>query len=352
MSEEKQATFLKVAECLYRYSSNDVYYAVVKHRGKIIRRSLKTTDPEIAKRKLRKFRNDLLQINPSAGRITLNELVGKYLGSIQYLDTKTIKTRTAIAKRIRESWPEGVAQQVREVKPSDIATWLGKHRERISKATFNEYLRVIKKVFELAVNDRIIFENPAMGLKPLRRENPIRLTPTWEQFLAIVKNIRDQQFNADAEDSANFVEFLGLSGLGNSEAGNLKWKDIDFQNNRITVFRNKTDQGFVIPLYPQLRPFLQRLRKEPPSDTESVFKIKDAKKAITGACKRLGFSHFSHRSFRRCFITRAIELGVDFKTLAGWQGHRDGGVLIAKTYSHLRMEHSDEMAKRIVAINS
>ena len=51
---------------------------------------------------------------------------------------------------------------------------------------------------------------------------------------------------------------------------------------------------------------------------------------------------------RRCFITRAIEKGVDFKTIASWQGHRDGGVLIAKTYSHLRNEHSDNMAKKLV----
>jgi hypothetical protein len=53
-------------------------------------------------------------------------------------------------------------------------------------------------------------------------------------------------------------------------------------------------------------------------------------------------------NIRRCFITRAIELGVDFKTIASWQRHRDGGVLIAKVYSHLRDEHSDAMAKKMV----
>ncbi|MBM3832793.1 MAG: hypothetical protein FJ403_05875 [Verrucomicrobia bacterium] len=348
MSQGKQPTFLKVGECLYRYSSNNVYYVVVKHQGKIIRRSLETTDPEIAKRALRKFKDNLHKIDPSAGKITIEELVSKYLDSIQYLDTKTIKTRSAIAKQFKETWPSGISQQVRDAKPSHVATWLGKHRERLSKATFNEYLRFAKKLFELAINDRIIIENPAEGIKPLKRENPIRLTPTWEQFQAIVRNIREQQFNAEAADSANFVEFLGLAGLGNSEAANLKWKDIDFITGRITVYRNKTDQGFVIPLYPQVKPFLERLKPTDFNPEGSVLKIKDAKKAITAACKRLGFPHFSHRSFRRCFVTRAIELGIDFKTLAGWQGHRDGGVLIAKTYSHLRMEHSEEMAKRLV----
>src|SRR2546430_13030605 len=66
---------------------------------------------------------------------------------------------------------------------------------------------------------------------------------------------------------------------------------------------------------------------------------------LTTACRRLKLPHFSSRSLRRCFITRAIEKGVDFKTLASWQGHRDAGVLIAKTYTPLRNQHSENIPK-------
>jgi len=45
------------------------------------------------------------------------------------------------------------------------------------------------------------------------------------------------------------------------------------------------------------------------------------------------------------FVTRAIELGVDVKVIAEWQGHRDGGKLILQTYSHVRPEHSNRMAQ-------
>jgi hypothetical protein len=45
------------------------------------------------------------------------------------------------------------------------------------------------------------------------------------------------------------------------------------------------------------------------------------------------------------FITRAIERGVDVKVIAEWQGHRDGGKLILDTYSHVRPEHSQRMAR-------
>ena len=87
---------------------------------------------------------------------------------------------------------------------------------------------------------------------------------------------------------------------------------------------------------------------------ERLFTVCGARKAISNACKRLGFvrelgdgrlvAQFTHRSLRRMFITRAIERGVDVKVIAEWQGHRDGGKLILATYSHVRPEHSNRMA--------
>ena len=46
-------------------------------------------------------------------------------------------------------------------------------------------------------------------------------------------------------------------------------------------------------------------------------------------------------------IQSPVEAGCDFKVIAGWLGHKDGGVLVAMTYGHLRSEHSTAMAKRI-----
>jgi len=50
---------------------------------------------------------------------------------------------------------------------------------------------------------------------------------------------------------------------------------------------------------------------------------------------------------RHFFCSNAIEAGIDFKVIASWLGHKDGGILVAKTYGHLRAEHSAEMAKRM-----
>ncbi|HEY4271535.1 MAG TPA: hypothetical protein VGM65_05995 [Candidatus Udaeobacter sp.] len=61
-----------------------------------------------------------------------------------------------------------------------------------------------------------------------KREKPIRLTPTFEQFKAIIADVRSQVFNADAQDSADFLEFLGLAGLGQAEAGSLTVADVEY----------------------------------------------------------------------------------------------------------------------------
>jgi len=43
-------------------------------------------------------------------------------------------------------------------------------------------------------------------------------------------------------------------------------------------------------------------------------------------------------------ITRAIERGVDVKVIAERQGHKHGGTLILRTYSHVNPVHSRRMA--------
>jgi len=47
------------------------------------------------------------------------------------------------------------------------------------------------------------------------------------------------------------------------------------------------------------------------------------------------------------FGKNTIEAVLGFKAIAGWLGHKDAGLLVAKTYGHLRDEHSAAMARRM-----
>jgi integrase len=68
---------------------------------------------------------------------------------------------------------------------------------------------------------------------------------------------------------------------------------------------------------------------------------------MESACKNAGLPHFTHHHMRHFFCSNAIEAGIDFKAIAAWLGHKDGGLLVAKTYGHLRDEHSAAMAKKM-----
>jgi integrase len=336
-------TRIKREHGLYRYNPSGQYFARVRFHGKLYRKKLDTDDLALAKRKLRTFKDDLERTDASKGNASLAKVLDDYAATLSGANSTLANKRAVIAK-LKETWFGVDSLPLRTIKPSQVTAWLTKHYGEWSAAYYNLALSVIRSAFDVAVNDRIIVESPAKGLKYAKRAKPIRTTPTFEQFKQIVADIRSQRFNADAEQSADFVEFLGLAGLGQAEAASIKRSDVDLDAKRIIVYRHKTDVGFVIPIYPQLRPLVERLCKGK-KHNDRLFAIDQARKALANSCKRLGFPSFTHRSLRRMFITRAIEKGVDVKVIADWQGHRDGGKLILQTYSHVNPVHSNRMAQ-------
>src|SRR5262249_5165724 len=171
----------------------------------------------------------------------------------------TLANQRAVIAKIRQTWFGVESLPVRTITHSQAKAWLAKHYGEWSAAYYNLALSVIRAAFQQAVKDKIVLENPAADLKYRPRKKPIRLTPTFEQFKQIVANIRAQKFNREADESGDFVEFLGLAGLGQAEVARVKRSDVDLDTGRIIAYRHKTDTGFVIPIYPQLQPLVTKL---------------------------------------------------------------------------------------------
>jgi integrase len=141
---------------------------------------------------------------------------------------------------------------------------------------------------------------------------------------------------------------MGLAGVGNSEAAALQWKHVAFPRKEIRLYRNKTDIGFVIPLFPAVRPLLDQLWGKSDQKPETkVFRINSARKALTNACKRLQLPHYTQRSLRRMFITKCIYLNVPFPTIGAWQGHSDNGQTILRYYGQLIARRDSDLATRV-----
>jgi hypothetical protein len=78
----------------------------------------------------------------------------------------------------------------------------------------------------MAVDDKLIASNPVDGIKQKKLDKPIRQTPTLAQFQTIVDSIRAQKFANTAQKSADYVQFIGLAGLGRAGASALTWQVI------------------------------------------------------------------------------------------------------------------------------
>ena len=80
--QSKGPDFRKVGENLYRLNTSGGYYALLKRGGKQYRKSLKTTDKELAKRRLGELREKVGRLSTDKGirNITFDELSSPVAG--------------------------------------------------------------------------------------------------------------------------------------------------------------------------------------------------------------------------------------------------------------------------------
>jgi integrase len=143
-------------------------------------------------------------------------------------------------------------------------------------------------------------------------------------------------------------DFLLYSGARIDSANNLRWQDIDWENNRLSFTKTKKDP-YIIPLFDGLRTLLERVRQARPGEPGDtlVFRTRRLSSVLRAACKSCNLAHMSHHTLRHVFATRCIESGVDIPTVSRWLGHKDGGALAMRVYGHLCDEHSQAQAKRV-----
>lgn len=342
--------FKRVAQCLYRNTANDIYYALVKKRGKQHRKSLKTHDRQLAERRLTDFRSQVgLMVAPTQDRnITFMELAK------DWFDAAKTRYKASSAAGAEVSFKQlnkhfGLLA-IRRITTADFHNWEKTRGANISASTFNHERTFLVAVFNYAIREGLLTNNPALTLA--RRKMPKRkiTIPTKDQFATLTQTIRS--FDCRAWEGGDLVEILAYSGMRLSEANSMVWGEIDFERGQFVVTGGakgtKNHEARVVPLFPALRALLERLKQQQqPNPTQRVIPIRTAKKAIASACQKAGLPHFHHHLFRHFFVSQAIENGVDFKTISAWVGHKDGGVLVAKTYGHLSDVHSAEMAKKM-----
>jgi len=343
-------TYSKVAECLYRDDSSGVYYALLKKSGKQIRRSLKTDDRKLAERRLAEFKDKVSRLDLSQGK---NRIIFGELATLCMNTWRTrLKPRSADSREnsINQLRPFFGTMPVRSITRLQCEQWAEQRSPQVAASTFNCDLESLRAILDYAQREGLIMDNPAKVVIRRKMNKAAIVIPTREQFTTLISTLRglDSRYNT----AADLVELLAYSGMRKAEANAFRLADVDFKRGSFTVTGGeqgtKNHEARVVPMFPVLQTFLERLQSENTRlPDQPLVPILDAKKALETACKLNGFPHFTHHSMRHFFVSNCLEKGVDFKTLAAWVGHKDGGLLVAKTYGHLRDTHSYEMAKRI-----
>jgi integrase len=347
----------RVAEHLYRHSVHGTYYGIMTIGGKLKKKALcafegqaPTTDRATANRLLREWEEKLTRLDATAGDMRLEALLTKFREVRAGKAANTVATEASIISRFESEFGLTMDTMVSRVKPSDVESWLAKVGDGLRHSSYNRFRQFVRQLFQLAVDDRVVAQSPFIEHrnKAKKKQKVIRNIPTAGEFEKIIAEIRQPAWEQvkgkrggqrpmSFTESADFAEFLGRAGLGQAEARALKWGDVDFDKRRLRIVRKKTGEYFEVPIYADLMPLLTRMKEEAGAvrkDAE-VFVIKDVKRALTNACKRLKLPHFTERNLRAMKIRELYEAGVDTKTIAKWQGHKDGGKLIMEIYTEV-----------------
>jgi len=353
--KEQVRSLRRVETGLYRFEFDGVkrgsYYALYSHNSRRIQESLDTEDLAEARRLLKKRKAQDEKLDVSLRSMTLAEAVERWLATRTDAANSTIKNDRLFSERIKKQWPGGAAAKIREIKPSQVLAFISglkkESGEPVGSSYRNHFGWSLRSIFDLCVRDGVIDQNPAAAFEGKTPKDILRPTPSREQFEAIVQSIRNRRYADTAADSADLVEFMGLAGVGTAECAGLQWQDIDLRKGEIHLLRRKTGKAYTIKIYPKLRPLVERLVSSRGEATARVFKVRDPKVALGRACRDLSLPPYSSRAFRRMFISEALEAGVDVGIVARTQGHRDGGVLILRTYRNIRPKFEAEQLERL-----
>ena len=342
--------FKRAAENLVVNTESGIYYLQAKINGNKVRKSLRTDSLKIAKLKRDDMLRKLRAQSPSSKdskNMTLKEcieLARAYYSEIPSYKKKpaSMHYRDQLLGVIESRFPNRAISTISKKETHDRFADIASH---YSAQRFNNILGTFRKMMEIAVKTHARIDDPSEEIKRLPvRKGQIEVLPL-NGFKKVVADIRSQG-KAKSKEAADFIEFLAYSGMRVGEARGVIGGDIKDDYIKVTggEFGTKNHEPRNVPIIPAMRHLLTRLQydlKKP------VFTIQTPRMALANACLRLGKKHVRIHDLRHLFATTCIESGIDFATVGKWLGHKDGGILAAKTYGHIRDEHSQREAAKV-----
>lgn len=216
----------------------------------------------------------------------------------------------------------------------------------------------------------------AVSLEIIQKEysNKIKLpNPTEKPVTAFEKHEQEKiEKYCLASNKSNYIGIVIClyTGIRLGELLALTWDDIDFQTGimsitktsyrikengvpRIVIDNPKTkNSSRVIPLPKALLDILKKIKKTSNSKyvistrTGGIVGTRAYQRTYERILSKIGVSYKNFHSLRHTFATRAIEMGMDVKTLSEILGHKNPVVTLTR-YTHSMMSYKTDMMNKM-----
>ena len=220
----------------------------------------------------------------------------------------------------------------------------------------------MKSAFNAAEDAELILRNPCAKIKRL---------PTDERNIDAFTKAEQRKIERYVFERKN-TKLYGIAislytGLRVGELMALQWHDVEFKRKLLTVNKTmslggelsptKTRAGIrEIPISNVLMPILKEMRKL--STCEYVIETNGHYTDLRGyqglferLLKKLNVRKLGFHSLRHTFATRAIESGVDVKTLSSLMGHSNAMITVNR-YAHSMLDTKKKAINRISRVNN
>lgn len=238
--------------------------------------------------------------------------------------------------------------------------------KELSSASINLMLTVLSMAFEYAIDMEICVDNPCVRLKRIPEDSKKIEAFTRDEQKKIETYIKS------SDDRRLFGILLDFySGMRIGELIALEWKDVDFDKGLIyinkTAYRDKSKTGEwevyidkpktksserVIPL----PTCIIELMKEYSITSKSDYVIENKKSErmsirsyqyiFEKITEKVGVRKLNFHAIRHTFATRAIECGMDIKTLSEIMGHKSASITLNR-YAHSMLDTKIAMMNKM-----
>lgn len=207
----------------------------------------------------------------------------------------------------------------------DFRAWL--LNRPMGENTVRKHICIAKQYYNAAKRRRMIIENPFEGLKST-------VMPNRQREFFVTQEMAEKVLNACPD--AEWRLIFALSRYGGlrcpSEHLALRWEDIHWGEDRITVPSPKTEhhtgrESRIIPIFPELRPYLEDVRELATADAEFVITryrsaTANLRTQLDRIIKRAGLKPWPKR-FQNLRSTRQTELAENWPAhvVCAWMGN-------------------------------